>query len=45
VEATGRRHRASIASDNSVWTRMPHFFLSIFTVDPLKRGLRWRQGP
>ena len=38
-EATGCRHRASIAADTMNRSRKSQFFLSFFIVDPLKRGL------
>jgi len=38
-EATGCRHRASIAADRMNRSRKSQFFLSFFIVDPLKRGL------
>ncbi len=38
-EATGCRHRASIAADRMNWSRKSPFFPSFFIVDPLKRGL------
>ena len=45
VEATGRRHRVSIASDNSVWTRMPHFFSEYFHRWPAEEGLEMTSRP
>ena len=45
TEATGCRHRASIAANNSVWTCIPWLFSSFFIVDPLQRGSKWHQDP
>ena len=38
-EATGCRHRASIAANGMNWSRKSRFFWSFFIVDPHKRGL------
>jgi len=38
-EATGCRHRASIAADRMNRSRKSRFFPSFFIADPLKRGL------
>ena len=44
-EATGRRHRASIAADSINGSRKSQNFPSVFIVDPLKRGLGQCQDP